>query len=146
MKKTKREIKFRGKRIDNGEWIYGLLLKNINGDCAIQVECNNIEDGWWKSVACIPVIRESVGQYINLDTPNESMVYYEAEQLYEGDILSSGSCKYVVEYDEGKFFGISNEGDKYGLYTMNLDKHSFRSSFHPIKKVGNIIDNPELMK
>ena len=27
-----RKIKFRGKRIDNGEWIYGNLIKNINED------------------------------------------------------------------------------------------------------------------
>lgn len=37
----KQEIKFRGKRLDNGEWIFGSLF-NFEGECEI-ADCNTID-------------------------------------------------------------------------------------------------------
>lgn len=58
------DIKFRGKRIDNGEWEYGYLL-----DCPIKTFiCNDFEEdeaGWcfWDKKEVIP---KTVGQFTGL--------------------------------------------------------------------------------
>ena len=81
-----REILFRGKRKDTGEWIYGSVVY------------------FWEEVYIIPaytntfrrieVIPETVGQYVNLSDTN-------AQAIYEGDVIkSSWGYKGVVELDE----------------------------------------------
>lgn len=48
-----RDIKFRGKRIDNGEWVYGSLLNDFGGDTWIintlqEIKDATIENVWHK--------------------------------------------------------------------------------------------------
>ena len=145
-----REIKFRGKRSTNGEWLYGDLMNDNIGGCYIYpIDSENI----FKENAVIP---DTVGQYTGIKDNN-------GVEIYEGDILRSDqypfsdtedgvydnylvevcwskeSCcffGYAFKHPDSKVWGLS-EGD-----TVECERFLDRGLY----VVGNIHDNPELIK
>lgn len=135
----KKQIKFRGKRTDTGEWIYGDLLTSDGTECEISD---------WNDVVYsrYDVDSETVGQLIGV-IPNTSMYVDNSQELYEDDLFTCGKSKTVyraVHDGCGEYCGVSNEGDKYGAYTIRLSRDNV--SRRDIKIVGNIHDNPKLPK
>lgn len=129
-----REILFRGKRTDNGEWIYGSFIP----DLLESLEKSDMLDGFIKPFGrtkeerlMVEVERETVGQYTGLTDKN-------GVKIFEGDI---------VEYDEeiGKVvYMTDNAAFDVFFDTWNTSFSAINERY--IEVIGNIHDNPELLE
>jgi len=136
----KREILFRGKRSDNGEWVYGYLIGNdaIVGEIVEFDEDYFITEFWYK------VNPETVGQFTGLTDKNGT-------KIFDCDIISvNGKVNKLVKYiDEYACFCLAN------TYELNLKFMSpwqqvasgwWNEFGREIEVIGTVFDNPELLK
>jgi hypothetical protein len=67
-----------------------------------------------------------------------------SRELYEGDLIRQKGDKtvYWVTFESCRFYGISNEGDKWGAFTCSLGE---KKSLEKIEIIGNIHDSKELL-
>lgn len=126
-----REILFRGKRTDNGEWETGSLVIIRDGCSDKEVFIADKMTGYHT-----PVIPETVGQYTGLTDKN-------GRKIFEGDIVESGGRIWLVEY--------SNKYGQFMMTTYTEKGISWSRSFDLIppdwcEVIGNIYDNPELLE
>lgn len=131
-----RTIKFRGKLVDTQEWTFGSLVKCHNGRMGIVSMTKYCEDNGIEALID-EVLPETVGQYTGIKDVH-------GVDIYEGDILVGHSDKkYIVMFNE------------YGsFYTVPIEPHTtqeelllwFRVEDEHTPVIGNIHDNPELLK
>ena len=143
-----REILFRGKRVDSGEWVEGNFIKDNWGDTYGELIYGILQDreapaglaGW------IPkrVLPETVGEYTGLTDKN-------GKKIFEGDILQDkfGQIKIVDYSDEWGAFrtcfvrALNDEGK----IVATVGGASFVGTiWRKYEVIGNIHDNPELLK
>ena len=139
---------FRGKRIDNGEWVEGWLV--IKQDPLLDVTyCFILSYGKGESyVTWYPVDPDTVGECTGLMDKNGKLIF-------EGDICKVDygglSCLGVVTFGEGTFdSGIYRY---LGWYLADEDGRRDHCSlqecadeYEGIEVIGNIHDNGELME
>ena len=126
---TMREIKFRGKRIKNGEWVYGSLVQWPNGAAAILASKNGYSAVWKQMVN-----PDTVGQYTGLKDRS-------GQDVYEGDLLRTSEGNIMIAEWVGSGIVTRCLTPTYdGM--MNTNRYAFPVS----EKIGNIHDNPELLE
>ena len=132
-----REIKFKGKRADNGDWVIGSLVMVCDGESLRRYPCivisfNHDAFDWHE------VIPETVAQLTGAyDAGNNG------KEVFEGDIIQN--C------DNDLFQEVYYDEDRYAWYCRYIyDRRrlvSLRESLGNLNKVfGNIHDNLELIK
>lgn len=87
-----REIKFRGKRIDNNEWVYGGYMKNINGTYITDTDNFHLR----KTYKNYLVYDETIGQFTGLCDKNNVEIY-ENMEIDNKYIVSYNKCKYILK-------------------------------------------------
>jgi len=118
-----REIRYRGKRLDNGMWIEGSLWMYL-GEPNILTEVN---------IVGYKVYPETVGQYTGLRDRN-------GNRIFEGDIVKDASIGMLGDV----VFSITGVPS----FAINdvYDGLQYHDGFwHDLEAIGNIHDNPELL-
>lgn len=159
-----REIKFRGRCIETGEWLYGCLAeargKVFRSRYAEKVIFGNLEwfntDNFGLVLNDCSVDPDTVGQFTGLCDK-------DGKEIYEGDILKR---RYVNYHQEEIFFvyRIGRVEFSYGRFvlcdTIDYKDEMLRTkdevqpnrhgTFDIVAKasavIGNIHDNPELLE
>lgn len=126
------EILFRGKRIYNQNWVFGNLVIDRYGEFHIvQIE-DVYMDGHHVSIdSDISAFfeQDSISQYTGYKDKN-------GNRIFGGDIVESGTCVCVVEFEKGAFVVKSNGGYTHKAVILKQAVWTV---------IGNIHDNPELM-
>jgi len=145
----KREILFRGKRSDNGEWVKGYLI----GNNVIVGEVVDFDEDYFTTEFWYKVDPETVGQFTGLTDKNGAKVF-------EGDVVSFSSWKhgshsynpdFVFVY-EIRFTRLSwyccGDGFSVKLHQEMQDTplNNDGCIARIIEVIGNIYDNHELIK
>lgn len=147
-----REIKFRGKRIDNGEFVYGSLIR-IESEYVVfgsektrsfiivsdTIEIDCFYTGPFISLAndVLSVKEESVGQCTGLKDKNGVEIYFD-------DALTNGEMtRRVIWREEDSQIQLSVNDDNYDnrikLTQQVIDTFG-------LTICGNIYENPELLE
>lgn len=138
-----REVLFRGKSVEDSEWVEGYLVEKTDSDSGsivqsyivekAQFSWNADEDVRFCDIDEIKVLPETVGQFTGLTDKNGA-------KIFEDDILKArhNDYPYLVSYDECRF----KIEDKWGnRIKMTQDAINLLE----VELVGNIYDNPELL-
>lgn len=136
-----RKILFRGKRVDNGEWVYGFYNRCEARLTYTEENYKNNPRSWIQTLesdgfagSLVHVDTDTVGQYTGL-------IDEDGVKIFEGDIVNCKTVpitleKYIVRWDDSHAkFIIEKQGKDF----------SMTDSFE-YEIIGNIFDNPELME
>lgn len=158
-----REILFRGKRIDNGEWAEGYFVHcksdfDEESERTAEIISNNadrIYKGEYSPFDVCEAILETVGQFIGVTDRN-------GKKIFEGDLLNGFQYPfYRSESAEHNYFAEViwfTENCAFGLYThkhptakvrgISAGNADFIEDFNSDdwEVIGNIYDNPELLE
>ena len=123
-----REILFRGKRADNGMWVFG-NYRNCWRTGNKRAVITTIPDSPEKIPFSYLVVPSTVGQYVCSDMVDN--------KIFEGDIVRDHNGQtYVMVFYE-----------KYNCYLF-VREYTPYAGIKPkeVEVVGNIFDNPELLE
>ncbi|EIA7945359.1 hypothetical protein LS107_001631 [Listeria monocytogenes] len=129
-----REIEFRAKRIDNGEWIYGNLMQFEDSATFIFADERKGDSTLTYAHFIInnmhAIDERTVGQYTGLKDKY-------GKKIFEGDICweEYGECYGVIKFEDAEF-----------LYLWENIAENLWEAADDIEICGNIHENPELLE
>ena len=154
-----REVIFRGKRTDNGEWVKGYLYITHIGsheigsyDAEINIERLTFD-----------VIPETVGQYTGLTDKNGVRIFEGDIFKFDDEVWESSYTSCGTEYDS---FAVENYGvvgfdedmARFDFIKYKFSENSVEADLHEnhtidfsefvceLEVIGNIHDSPELLE
>ena len=142
------EILFRGKRVDNGEWVEGFYVnvpEHYKPEMSGKSYIVSINNGLF-----FEVVPETVGQFTGLADKN-------GKKIFEGDIVKYNLWDDKFDYCEVKFgyfyaaMDSYNGGPALGFYLADINGKAddigfFENLYKFVEVIGNIHYNPELLE
>lgn len=141
-----RRILFRGKRLDNGDWVQGYYFETPLTDEATN---SKTEDGWFflcgRRRHCIS--RNNCVYEIDPSTVGEFTGHFDTNKktIFEGDIVECQEyeCMGYIAYDIGEagfMFRVYDDD-----FPSGYELECLSDFVDEMKIIGNIYDNPELI-
>lgn len=142
-----RDIEFRGKRIDNGEWVYGYYYKakyyRIDDELCDYITVPHLNEYNVPSSNYV-VDPSTIGQHTGLKDKNGTKIFEDdivlvpyIDPIFKYKWDNTLSERAIIKYDDGMFYvEYMESGDKFTLFAMDGN----------MKIIGNIYDNPELSR
>lgn len=135
-----RDIVFKAKRLDNGEWVEGSLLQTTAVSLKsfiVESSCYTFDKWDWNE--CVQVDTETICQYTGLTDKNRNKIwendvvdrkekYPEVVKQYQGD--------WVLDYSYAFGKDVGYDYSNLGFYVCEREC---------VEVIGNIFDNPELL-
>lgn len=164
-----REIKFRAKRLDNGQWVSGSGLLVADDFCVIDTDTEMYVDEKYEwagnthffRVAGVMCDLETIGQYTGFKDMNDKEIY-EGDIIrdfhwfyFSGDFTKKIRGAYAVTQDKDEPIPVVSycrnyavEWGKRGSYILRngSDQHPLCTRCRGVEVIGNIYDNPDLLK
>lgn len=151
-----RDIIFRGKRLDNGEWVegclaaYDLIAPDYPEDT---LNATGEYYGQTPYVGFIAVDPDTIGQFTGLCDKN-------GKKIFEGDIIEAdnGHISAIVKVEYGSYrpdmffdlyrnaFGYVPSQNLYGYYLESKNEQMLVVDSPYMEVIGNKWDNPELLE
>ena len=135
-----REIKFRGKRVNGGEWVKSMTISYGTIKRKMSKIFFEINPGKW-----VGIIPNTIGQFTGLKDKS-------GKEIYEGDIISvNGKYPKLIRYiDEWASYCLANltdlDCDLKTRYWQQVSPCWWTDYKREIKVIGNVYDNLELVK
>ena len=145
-------IKFRGKRVDNGEWVYGYYVEQYHS-MKYKKRIDAIFYSDEHKTYRIPIDRKTIGRYFGEEDKN-------GKAIYEGDIINlindiDKSINVVCEFGIARREIFENTVDITGFYfKLPNGKKTFpivnnycgKRDLELFEVIGNVHENIELLK
>lgn len=136
-----REVIFRGKKANDGEWVFGDLVQDKDQDkCFIHYfeYCNN--NGTLERTELFEeVLKNTVGQFSGISESRNLKGKYIKNKIYDGDLIYSDGWEEenlsIVNFEDGKFISYNKS---------KFENENLEDKLWPII-AGNIYDNSELL-
>ena len=129
-----REILFKAKRKDNGEWVEGYMVKYPSGKVEIFKKCVELPD---VLLRC-EVDPKTICEYTGLKDKN-------GKKIWENDILRrDGYWDIRIEFENGVFMVRNTDKVQYINRVVYAPISIFDIKMYEV--IGNIFDNPELLE
>lgn len=135
-----REILFRGKRIDNGEWVEGYYCKYERTVIGGVQEYHMIVPYYASDLYGFEVDPNTVGQYTGFTANGKKIFEGDICKFDNGELDNHGSyTNYVIRWDRvNSQYIIANKFNWNGCLNVFFVIHA--------EVIGNIHDNPELLE
>lgn len=136
-----REILFRGKAVDSGEWVYGIPASFRKIDNVVRATMIPEIDGEHCMSECVCVEPDTVGQYTGQYDGN-------GKRIFEGDIVAG------FDPDTGRTEAVGSPVVYFGAGFCTKYPGNTPPLYHVLERgdceylavIGNVHDNPELLE
>lgn len=133
-----REVLFKAKRMDNGEWVEGIPIQTHIGlfICFEENPHYCHQYGYMEIDGIIKVDEDTLCQYTGLTDKN-------GKKIWEGDVvkINNDFTGTIIWHDDTAAFCISPNDDAHDLLLLSVYLDDYE-----VEIIGNIFDNPELLK